>query len=94
MTPQHVSGSACFTYLRLLDFRDSYYTRSRLLDHLNSDGFNHWSDRLFHFPRSFLHWRGFGLGLGNHSFRGLGYLACLTAFSWVCSSQFGSTLYF
>ena len=43
----------------LLDFRDSY----GLLDHLNSDGFDYWSDRLFHFPRGFLHWRVFGLAL-------------------------------
>jgi hypothetical protein len=37
----------------LLDFRDSY----GLLDHLNSDGFDCWSNRLFHFRRSFLHRR-------------------------------------
>jgi len=81
MTPQHVSGSACFTYLRLLDFRDCYHARSGLLDHLNSDGFDNWSDRLFHFPHCFLHWGGLGLGPGNHPLRGLGYLACLAAFS-------------
>jgi hypothetical protein len=48
-------------------FRDSYYARSRLLDHLNSDGFDYWSDNLFHplFPRSFLSWRAFGLSFGN-----------------------------
>ena len=44
----------------LLDFRDRY----GLLDHLNSNGFDYWSDRLLHFPRSFLPWRTFGLG--NH----------------------------
>ena len=57
--------------------RDSY----GLLDHL--DGLDYWGDGLFHFPRSLLHWRGFGLGLGNHwlrrfSSRSLGHLACLT----------------
>jgi hypothetical protein len=55
--------------------------RCWLLDRLNSNGFDYWSDRLFHFPCSFLHWRGFGLGLCNRPFRSLGYLACLTAFS-------------
>jgi hypothetical protein len=75
-------GSARFT--SLLDFRDCYYTRSGLLDHLDSDGFDYWSDRPFHFPGGFLHWRGFGLGPGNRSlcrFRSLGCLACLTALS-------------
>jgi len=33
-----------------------------LLDHLNGDGFDYGRDRLLHFPRDFLHWRGFGLG--------------------------------
>jgi len=65
-----------------------------LLDYLSSDGFDYWSDRLFHFPRSFLHRRGFGLSPGSGSLRRLGYLACLTAFGWFCSSQFGSALYF
>jgi hypothetical protein len=73
------SGSACFTYLRLPGFRDSYYVR--LLDRLNSDGFDYWCDRLFHFPHSFLRWRAFGLGTRNRPLRSLGYLACLTAFS-------------
>ena len=54
--------------------------RSGLLDHLSSDCFDYWSDRLFHFPRNFLR-RGFGFGLGNCPLRRLGYLACLTAFS-------------
>jgi hypothetical protein len=75
------SGSACFTYLRLPGFRDSYYVRSGLLDRLNSDGFDYWCDRLFHFPHSFLRWRAFGLGTRNRPLRSLGYLACLTAFS-------------
>ena len=57
------------------------YARSGLLDHLNGDGFDYWSDRLFHFPRGFLHRRGFGLSPGSGSLRRLGYLACLTAFS-------------
>jgi hypothetical protein len=35
----------------LLDFRDGYYARSGLLDHVNHDGFDYWSDRLLHFPR-------------------------------------------
>ena len=63
----------------LFGFRDSY----GLLNHLSSDGFDNWSDRLFHYPRSFLHWRGFGLGPSNCSlgrFRRLRYLGCLTAF--------------
>ena len=65
----------------LLDFRDSYYARSGLLDHLNSNGFDYRSDGL-RFPRSFLHWRGFVLGTRNSSLRcfssrSLGYLACL-----------------
>jgi hypothetical protein len=67
----------------LLDFRDSYYARSRLLDHVNNDGFDYWSNGLFHFPRSFLHWRALGLRPGNCSlcrFRRLRYLGCLTAF--------------
>jgi hypothetical protein len=55
-------ASACFTYLCLLDFRDTYYARSRLLDHLSNGGFDYWSDGLFHFPLGFLHWRTFGLG--------------------------------
>ena len=50
-----VSVSARFTYLRLLDFSDCYYSRSGLLDHLSSDGFDYWRDRLFHFPDSFFH---------------------------------------
>jgi hypothetical protein len=49
--------------------------RSRLLDYLNSDGFDYWSDRLF--PHDFLHWR--SLGLGNRL--RLRSLAYLTAFS-------------
>ena len=36
--------SARLTQLRLLDFRDRYYTGSGLLDHLNRDGFGR-SDR-------------------------------------------------
>jgi hypothetical protein len=57
-----VSVSARFTYLRLLDFSDCYYSRSGLLDHLSSDGFDYWSNRLlFHFARGFLRWRTFGL---------------------------------
>jgi hypothetical protein len=56
-----------------------------LLDHLSSDDFDNWSDMLFHtlFPRSFLHWRAFGLGLGNCSLRRFcaRSLAGLTAFS-------------
>jgi hypothetical protein len=72
--PSVTAASARLTYLRLLDFRDSY----GLLDHLGSDGFDYWSDRLFHFPRSLLHWRGLGLGLCK-CIR-LSSLACLTAF--------------
>ena len=53
---------ACFTYL--LHFRDSY----GLLDHLNSDGFDYWSDRLFHFPRGFLTGAGLGLALATVRF--------------------------
>jgi hypothetical protein len=34
------SVSACFTYLSLLDFRDCYYARRGLLDHLSSNGFD------------------------------------------------------
>src|SRR5204862_8146792 len=76
---------ARFTYLRLLDFRDGYYARSRLLDQVNNDGFD---GRLFHpphhFRRGFLHCHAFGLGPGNRSLRrfssrSFGYLACLTA---------------
>ena len=55
-------GLARFTCL--FDFRDSY----GLLDHLNSDGFDYCGDRLFHFPRGFLHWRGFGLALATVRF--------------------------
>jgi hypothetical protein len=75
-------GSARFTCL--LDFRDGYYARSGLLNHLNGDRLGHRSGRLFHFPRGFLHWRGFRLGLGNRSlrrFRSLRYPTCLPAFS-------------
>jgi hypothetical protein len=61
----------------LLDFRDTYHARSRLLDYLDSDGFDYWSDRLF--PHDFLHWRSLGLGLGNRL--RLRSLAYLTAFS-------------
>jgi hypothetical protein len=72
-----VPGSTCLP--SLLHFRDSY----GLLDHLNSNGFSntfdYWSDRLFHFPRSFLHWCAFGLGPGSRfRFRSL---TCLTSFS-------------
>jgi len=74
----------------LFGFRDSY----GLLDHLSSDGFDYGNDGLFDPPRSFLHWRAFGLGLGNRSLCSFDYLPCLTAFSGVCSSQFGSALYF
>jgi hypothetical protein len=49
-----------------------------LLDHLDGDGFDYRSNRLFHFPGGFLHWRGFGLGLGNRSLRRLRSLGCLT----------------
>ena len=92
--PQRPQG--CFTCL--LDFRDSYYTRSRLLDHLDSNGFDYRSDRLLHFPGGFLHWRGFGLGPGNgslcrFSFRGLRHLTCLGACSRLSSWQFRSLLY-
>ena len=86
--------SARLTQLRLLDFRDRCYTGGGLLDHLNRDGFDCRSGRLFHFPRNLLHRRTFGLGLGNRPLRSLGYLACLTALSLVCSSQFGSVLCF
>jgi hypothetical protein len=68
----------------LLDFRDSYYARSGLFDHLNSNRFDYWSDRLFHFPRRFLHWRSFGLRPGNLSLcrlRSPGHATCLAAFS-------------
>src|SRR5262249_60465359 len=86
-----------FTLLRLLAFRDRDFARRRLLYHLDSggfdyDGFDYWSDRLFHFPRSFLHWCAFRLSLGDHSLRRLRYLACLTTFSRVCSSRFCSAL--
>jgi len=69
-------GSARFTCL--LDFRDGYYARSGLLDHFNGDGFDYRSDRLLHFPRSFLRWREFGLGLGDCWLRRLRSLGCLT----------------
>jgi hypothetical protein len=39
-------GSAYFT--RLLDFSDGYYARSRLLDYLNSNGFDWRSGWLLH----------------------------------------------
>jgi hypothetical protein len=69
-------GSARFTCL--LNFRDGYYAPSGLLDHFNGDGFDYRSDRLLHFPRSFLRWRGFGLGLGDCWLRRLRSLGCLT----------------
>jgi hypothetical protein len=53
----------------LLDFRDSYYARRGLFDHLNSNGFDCRSGRLFHFPCDFLRWRTFGLGPGSRSLR-------------------------
>jgi len=54
-----------------------------LLDYVSSDGFDYRSDGPFHFPASFLYWRGFGLGLGNCSLRRFcaRSLAGLTAFS-------------
>src|SRR5215831_1157609 len=61
--------------------RDSYYARNGLLDRLNNEGFDYRSDRLLQFPHRFLHWRAFGLGVGNRPLRGFGYLACLTASS-------------
>jgi hypothetical protein len=94
--PHHTFlGSARLTHLRLLHFRDGYYARSGLRDHLNSDGFDYWSDRRFHFPCDFLHWRGFRLRPGNRSlrrFRSLGCRTRLTALS--CALQFSSLLYF
>jgi hypothetical protein len=66
---------------RLLHFRDAYYARSLLLDHINNDGFNYWSNRLFALARGLLHWRAFRLSFGNHSLRNLGYLTRFTAFS-------------
>jgi hypothetical protein len=50
-----------------------------LLDHLNSDGFDYGHDRLFHFPRDFLHWRGLGLGLATVRFSAFAALAALRA---------------
>ena len=52
---------------------------------LNGNSFDWRSNRLFHPTRGFLHWRAFGLGLGNRSLRqfssrSLGYLAGLSAF--------------
>jgi hypothetical protein len=49
---------------------------------LDSDGFHYRSNRLLHFPRGFLHWRGLGLGPGDrslHRFRSLGHPTCLSA---------------
>ncbi len=46
---------------RLRSFRDSYYTGSGLLDHLNSDGFDCRSDR----PRGFFTGARLGLGLAT-----------------------------
>jgi len=73
-------GSTSLADVRL-DFRNCYWAWSGLLDHLNSNGLDYRSDRRLHFPRNFLNWRAFGLGLGNRPLRCLGYLACLTAFS-------------
>jgi len=72
----HTAVSARFTYLGLLDFRGG------LLDHLNGGGINYWNDRLFYFPRDFLHRRALGVGPGNRPFRRrrLRYLARLAAF--------------
>jgi hypothetical protein len=42
-------------FARLLDFRDRYYAKSGLLNHLNSIGFNYRGDRLLHFPYDLLH---------------------------------------
>jgi len=75
------SDSARFTYL--LHFRDGYYVRRLLLDRLNSDGFDYWNGRPFHFPNSFLHWRVFWLRFGNRLFRrfrshGLAWLTALS----------------
>src|SRR5262249_18925092 len=83
---------ACFAYLCLLNFRDSYCARSGLLNHFSSDGFDCWSDRLFDFPSGFLHWRAFGLRLCNRL--RLRSLACFTAFGWGSSLPFCSLLYF
>jgi hypothetical protein len=58
---------ALFTYLR------------RVNERFNTDGFDYWSDRLFHFPHDLLHWRAFGLSFGNR-LRSRS-LACLTALS-------------
>ena len=56
--------SARLTQLRLLDFRDRYYTGSGLLDHLNRDGLDCRSDR----QRGFFHRRAFGLALATARF--------------------------
>src|SRR5438067_12967561 len=72
--------SACFTYLRLLDFRDSY----GLFDRLNSHGFDSRCDRLlFHLPRSVLRCPGFWLGRRRRRCSRLSYCPCLTTFSLV-----------
>ena len=91
MRLSHAAASACFAYLRLLDFRDRYYSRRWSLNHLSSDGFDCGNDGLFDPRRSFLHGRTFGLGLGNRL--RLRSLACLTAFSSVFP-QFCTLLYF
>jgi hypothetical protein len=54
----------CSIFLRFIQDL-SFTARSGFLDHLSGDSFNCRSDRLFHFSRSFLHWRTFGLGSGN-----------------------------
>jgi hypothetical protein len=80
----------------LLDFRDRYQARSGLFDHVNNDGFDCWSGRLFHSPHGFLRCRAFGLHRSNSSLfclRSPGDSACFTALSRVSSSRFCSLLY-
>ena len=78
----------------LLDLRDGYYARSGLLDHLNGDGFDYWSDQLPHFPRGLLHWCAvWGFALATVGFAAFVTLRALHG--WLLSFwQFSSLLNF
>ena len=51
-----------------LDFRHRDCARDRLFDDINNDGFDCWSDGLFHSPHGLSHCRAFGLGLSTIRF--------------------------
>ena len=71
------AASACFTYLRLLNFRDSYYARRGLLDCLSSDDSTTGATGCFTFRAAFFTGAGLGLALAAVRFAALATLRAL-----------------